>query len=85
MGMRESRPGQGNDPYYLVLNRSCADLYEEIAEAFEDRPYIEVVVDRRRGKAGMKEIPAKRRRGSRRWKGQVNLRLLSVRVRQEAS
>ncbi len=83
--MREPRPGQGNGPYYLVLNRSCADLYEEIAKVFEDRPYIKVVVDRRRGKGRMTEIPSGERRGARTRKGQANPRLVSVRLRKEAS
>lgn len=34
---------------YLVLNRSWADLYDGVAEAFADRPDIRVVVDRRKG------------------------------------
>ena len=63
--MRELRRGEGQGAYYLVLNRSCADLYDEIAELFANRPYIRVVVDRRRGKSGMAEIPASERPGSR--------------------
>lgn len=46
----------------MVLNRSCADLYEEIAELFADRTEIEVVVDRRRGRGGMIPIPLSRHR-----------------------
>ena len=82
--MREPRPGQGNGPYYLVLNRSCADLYEEIAELFEDRPSIEVVVDRRQGQEGMKEIPARERRGAGTRKGLDDPRMLAVLLRKEA-
>lgn len=82
--MREPRPGQGQGTYYLVLNRSCADLYGEIAELFADRPSIEVVVDRRRGQEGMAEIPPGRRRGARTKKGRANPRVMSVRLRKEA-
>ena len=56
--MRQLRRGQEHGTHYLVLNRSCADLYDEVAELFADRPYIEVVVDRRRGKRGMPVIHA---------------------------
>jgi hypothetical protein len=83
--MREPRPGQGQGPYYLVLNRSYADLYEEIAEAFEDRRYIKVIVDRRQGRNGMARIPARQRRLARTRRGQTNPRLLSFRLRKEAS
>ncbi len=55
--MREPREGQEGRKNYLVLNRSCADLYGEIAELFANRTDIEVVVDRRRGKGGMIPIP----------------------------
>ena len=60
--MRKPRPGQGEGPYYLVLNRSCADLLAAVLECFEDRPSIEVIVDRRQGEDRMAEIPAPRRR-----------------------
>ena len=83
--MRTPRSGQAKEPGYLVLNRSCADLYAEIAEAFEDRGYIKVVVDRRQGRNGMTEIPAPKRRGARTRKGQANPRMVSVRMRKEAS
>ncbi len=82
--MREPRSGRGNGPKYLVLNRSCADLYEEIAELFENRPDIKVVVDRRRGTGGMTEIPSRKRRRARTRKGEANPRMLSVRMRKEA-
>lgn len=42
--------------HYLVVSRSCAYLYEEIAELFADRPDIKVIVDRRRGPISTKEI-----------------------------
>ncbi len=83
--MREPRIGQQDGTYYLVLNRSCADLYEEIAEVFEDRPYAKVVVDLRRGKGRMTEIPSGERRGARIREGQVNPRLVSMRLRKEES
>ncbi len=68
--MREPREGQEGRRNILVLSRSCADLYQEIAELFADRPSIEVVVDRRRGLDGMTEIPAgRKRRAERRRKG----------------
>lgn len=57
--MREPREGQENEEqgiHYLVLNRSCADLYEAIAKLFAGRPYIKVIVDRRQGKGQMEEI-----------------------------
>jgi hypothetical protein len=62
----------------LVLSRSCADLYEEIAELFADRPSIEVVVDRRRGLDGMREIPVGRRRRAerRRQRRQASITLV---------
>jgi len=44
-----------------VLNRSCADLYEEIAELFADRSYIAVVMDRRHGRGAMIPIPLSQR------------------------
>jgi hypothetical protein len=82
--MREPRPGQGQGSYYLVLNRSCADLYQEVARLFADESRIEVVVDRRRGNDGMTEIPAGRRRGARTKKGRANPQVMSVRLRKEA-
>ena len=60
--MPDQREGQDGRRNILVLSRSCADLYEEIAELFADRPEIEVIVDRRRGKGGMLPIPLSRRR-----------------------
>jgi hypothetical protein len=62
--------------YYLVLNRSCADLYDEIAELFADRPYIKVVMDRRRGKNGMAEIPASQKPRARQGHGRANPRVV---------
>ena len=82
--MREQRPGQTREAYYLVLNRSCADLYEEIAEAFEDRAYIEVVVDRRQGEGSMKEIPEKERRGAGTRKKLDDPRMVAVLLRKQA-
>ncbi len=55
--MREPREGQAGRRNILVLSRSCADLFQEIAELFADRTDIEVIVDRRRGKGGMIPIP----------------------------
>jgi len=60
--------------HYLVISRSCAYLYDEIAKLFADRPDIKVVVDRRRGKGRMAEIPGlkdRRRRGRVRRSGQA--------------
>jgi hypothetical protein len=57
--MREPRNGQEQQANYLVLSRSCGDLYAEIAALFADRPDIKVVVDRRRGPGEMPEIPAR--------------------------
>ena len=82
--MREQRSGQTSGAFYLVLNRSCADLYEEIAEAFGDRSYIEVVVDRRQGEGGMKEIPAKERRGAGTRKRLDDPRMVAVLLRKQA-
>jgi len=81
--MRQPRPGQGQGPYYLVLNRSCADLYQEIADCFEDRLCIEVVVDRRRGQDRMAEIPASQDAPVRMGKWRAKQRLMSVRLRQQ--
>jgi hypothetical protein len=83
--MRKPRPGQEKDSNYLVLNRSCADLYEKIAEVFENQPEINVVVDRRRGTGGMTEIPSSRRRRARTRKKQANPRMVSVQIKREAS
>lgn len=76
--MREPRDGQEGRRNILVLNRSCAELYEEIAELFADRPFIEVVVDRRRGRDRMTEIPAakKRRAERRRRRRQASITLV---------
>jgi len=76
--LREPRVGQEGRRNILVLSRSCADLYEEIAELFADRPSIEVVVDRRRGLDGMTEIPAarKRRAERRRQRRQASMTLV---------
>jgi hypothetical protein len=82
--MREPRPGQGQGTYYLVLNRSCADLYEEVVRLFADESRIKVVIDRRRGDDGMTEIPTRRRRGARTEKRRANPRVMSVRLRKEA-
>lgn len=60
--MREPQEGQEGRKNYLVLNRSCADLYAEIAELFANRTDVEVIVDRRRGKGGMIPIPLWQRR-----------------------
>jgi hypothetical protein len=82
--MRERRRGQKDGGHFLVLNRSCADLYEKIAEAFADRQYITVTMDRRQGPDGMTEIPAKPRRRARTRKGPAKPRLAAVRMRKEA-
>ena len=83
--MRKPRPGQGEGLYYLVLNRSYADLLEAVLECFEDRPCIEVIVDRRRGEDRMAELPTPRRRVACRRDGRANPRLISVWLRKEAS
>jgi hypothetical protein len=83
--MRALRRGQEQGTYYLVLNRSCADLYDEVAELFADRPYIEVVVDRRRGKGGMPEIPASQRPRALKGQWRPNPKVVSARLRQEVS
>ncbi len=44
--MEGAPSGQGR--HYLVLSRSWADLYDEVAGLFADWPDIRVVVDRRR-------------------------------------
>jgi hypothetical protein len=63
-GLREPWEEQEDRRNVLVLSRFSADLYEEIAELFADRPEIEVVVDRRRGNGGMTPIPLARRHAS---------------------
>jgi hypothetical protein len=83
--MREPRDGQERRADYLVLNRSCADLYDEVASLFTERPDIEVVLDRRRGKGKMAAIPVpKRSRVQSRQKRRVSLRSLSVELRKGA-
>jgi hypothetical protein len=76
--LREPREGQERERHYLVLSRSCADLYEEVARLFADESRIEVVVDRRRGLDGMTEIPAarKRRAERRRRRRQASMTLM---------
>lgn len=44
----EKTPAGQRTPAHLVLNRSWADLYDEVAGLFAGRPDIRVVVDRRR-------------------------------------
>ena len=83
--MRALRRGQEQGTYYLLLNRSCADLYDEVAELFADRPYIKVVVDRRRGKDGMPEIPAPQRPRALKGQWRPTLKVVSARLRQEVS
>jgi hypothetical protein len=68
--LRQQREEQERQRNILVLNRSCADLYAEIAELFADRPDIEVVVDRRWGRGGMIPIPLWRRPPT--WSGGGN-------------
>ncbi len=47
--MREPRDRRlDSGAQYLVLCRACAELYEEIAAFFSERPEVVVVVDRRR-------------------------------------
>jgi len=84
--MREPRQGQEREMHYLVLNRSCADLYDEIAELFADRPHIEVIVDRRRGKEQMGSIPASRPAQDQLSEGRpLDVRRVSVEMRRQAS
>lgn len=61
----ENKGGRELKVHYLVISRSCADLYEEIARLFADHPDIKVIVDRRRGPTRMKEIPKAKGRRSR--------------------
>jgi len=82
---RGPRRGQKGGEQHLVLSRSCADLYEEIAEAFADRRYITVVTDRRQGPDGMAEIPAEAPRRAQTEKDRTNPRRVSVRMRNQAS
>jgi hypothetical protein len=84
--MRELRRGQEQGTQYLVLNRSCADLYDEIAELFANRPYIKVVVDRRRGKGRMTTIPGSSpARGQSPLGRRLDVRHVSVERRRQAS
>jgi len=55
--MREPRAGQQAGGYFLVLNRSCADLQNKVARIFDDQTNIAVVLDRRQGGRGMPGIP----------------------------
>lgn len=85
--MRMGRPrlGQGQGRYCLVLNRSCSDLYDKIADLFADRRYVKVVVDRRRGKEGMAEIPPSEGRcASKDEMRQREARMVSSKLRREA-
>jgi hypothetical protein len=64
---REPREGQELKRHYLVLSRSCADLYDEIVKLFANRPNIVVIIDRRKGEGAMAEIPPEgERRAARR-------------------
>jgi hypothetical protein len=67
-----------------VPNRSCADLYEEVARLFADESRIKVVIDRRRENDRMTEIPAGARLGARTKKGRANQRVMSAWLRKEA-
>ncbi len=83
--MNEPWRGQGQGTHYLVLNRSCADLYDQIVELFADRLDIEVVVDRRRGKGGMATIPSSERpHVPMRQVRPASVQQLSARLRKEA-
>ncbi len=83
--MNEPWRGQGQGTHYLVLNRSCADLYDQIVELFADRLDIEVVVDRRRGKGGMAEIPVSQETRVRGGEGRANKRVVLSLLRREAA
>ncbi len=50
--MQEQPTEQSHLHEYAVLSRACADLYDEMVELLSDWPEIEVVVDRRQGRAG---------------------------------
>jgi len=39
----------GSTVHYMVISRTCADLYEELVDLFKDRPDIRVILDRRLG------------------------------------
>ena len=82
--MRRPRTTQGKTSDYLVLSRSCVDLYEEITEVFGDRSDIMMVMDRRHGIGGIAEIHSSKGRHARTRKEQVNPRMISVRMRKEA-
>ncbi len=85
--MNEPWRGQGQGTHYLVLNRSCADLYDQIVALFAERLDIdiEVVVDRRRGKGGMATIPSPERPHVPMRQGRpANVQQLSARLRKEA-
>lgn len=83
--MGQPRLGQGQSRYCLVLNRSCSDLYDEITDLFADRRYVKVVVDRRRGKEGMAEIPPSEGRcASKDEMRQRRVRMVSAELRREA-
>ena len=83
--MRGLGGGGEQRAYYLVLNRSCADLYDEIAELFADRPYIKVIVDRRRGKNGMAELQASRGPRTRRRHWRADMSVVEAQARTEGS
>ncbi len=83
--MRKPRRGQEREMNYLVLNRSCADLYDKIAELFADCAHIEVIVDRRQGKGRMETIRTSRPVGDRSPEGRpIDVRLVSVEMRRQA-
>ena len=58
--------------HYLVISRSCADLYEELTRLFADRPDIKVIVDRRQGLGRMAEIPNVQKRKGRKGTGPIS-------------
>lgn len=58
--------------HYLVISRSCADLYDELAQLFADRPDIRVIVDRRHGRGRMAEIPDLQKRKGRKGTGPIS-------------
>lgn len=49
--MQEQATEQGHLHEYAILSRASADLYDEMVDLLSDWPEIEVVVDRRQGRA----------------------------------
>ncbi len=52
--------------HYMVISRTCANLYDELVDLFKDRPDIKVIMDRRLGERRQERRRVRNNRRSRR-------------------